>query len=175
MTEDTGASLAGPGSRPSDEALRSSPEASIPSAGSVFIQTGIPYTVETAYEWVGDGFGARQEPMREYWQIGRRETQYGEVSDGEGRFELHVLEVIETMTSGKVAIYERRWFDPDGDLISRPRKRYAKIGNLKAVISRRKMQPAQAIEAGTVETNGLDPKDESAVGTMRPNTVRIPQ
>lgn len=132
-------------------------------AGAIFEQTDIPFTVECHYEWVGEGFGARQEPMHEYWRIGERETQYGTTNDGLGRFELHVLEVVETQTCGTVAIYERRWFDPEGELLSKPRKKFSKVGNLKGFIRRRKMV-AQAIEARRAET-GTGSVHESAAPT----------
>ena len=77
--------------------------------GAAFVNADIPFTIECEYEWVGEGLGARQEPMREVWRIGSRETQYGHDDDGKGRFEVHVLEIVETKTSGPVAVYERRW------------------------------------------------------------------
>ena len=113
-------------------------------AGDVFVQANIPFTVETKYEWVGEGFGARQEPMCDYWRIGSRETQYGSEADGQGRFEVHILEIVRTRTSGEIAIYERRWFDPEGALLSRPRRKYSKVGSRKALISRRKMASGDA-------------------------------
>lgn len=108
-------------------------------AGSVFVQQDIPFTIETSYTWAGDGINAHQEPDHDFWQIGERETQYGSTNDGLGRFELHVLEIVNTNTSGPVAIYERRWFDPEGALLSKPRKKYSKVANLKGFIRRRKM------------------------------------
>lgn len=50
-------------------------------AGQVFVQSGIPFTIETEYDFV------RQEPAREMWRIGERETQYGlgvDLNDMEG-------------------------------------------------------------------------------------------
>ena len=117
-------------------------------AGSVFVQTNIPFFVDTEWVRVGLGTDTRTEPKREFWQMGVRETQYGHEADGMGRFEIHLHEVVQSETSGPLAIYERRWFDPEGVQISKPRRKYSRLSSLKAIISKRKMVPVPKISEG---------------------------
>lgn len=78
-------------------------------------------------------------PLREVWAFASEDDYI----EGHGWLEVRVHEVVETERSGALAVYYRQWFAPDGEPAwgKRPKRQVGSLASLKALISRRKMQP----------------------------------
>lgn len=83
----------------------------------------------------------RRDPTVETWVFA---NEMEDDEDGCGWLEVSVTEVIDTKTAGKLAVYYRRWFNPEGEPMARPYRRVASISSLKALIGRRKMTEQRA-------------------------------
>jgi hypothetical protein len=89
-------------------------------------------------------------PLHEVWGFADEDSG----SEGDGWLELRVHEIVQTERSGTLAVYYRQWFAPDGEpaFSKQPKRRVGSLASVKALINRRKMEPASGIEAGTGET-----------------------
>ena len=85
----------------------------------------VPFFGMTQYE--------NDEPRREFWQIGQGESPH---STSFGSVEVEILEVIDSRVSGQVAIYKRSYIDPDGELVTKSRKRIGPLAAVKGYITK---------------------------------------
>ncbi|QUT04006.1 hypothetical protein KFK14_12705 [Sphingobium phenoxybenzoativorans] len=69
--------------------------------------------------------------------------------EGFGYLEISVHEIVETSSSGTIAIYYRQWFAPDGAPAwgNRRKRVIGSIGSLNALIRRRQMTEVTLMEA----------------------------
>jgi len=126
MKEDSGAQDGLSQAEPEVSALR----ASIPSAGDVYYSVGYSMFVDHVSDEHGD-------PVVELWRFAGED----DYPDGNGWLQIRVHEIVETKQSGRLAVYYRQWFAPDGEPAwgNRQKRVIGSIGSLRALIRRRGM------------------------------------
>jgi len=88
---------------------------------------------------VNQGRDADGAPLREVWAFADEDSG----SEGDGWLDLTIHEIVRTEKSGTLVVYYRHWFAPDGEpaFAKRAKRRVGSLASVKALISRRKMEP----------------------------------
>jgi hypothetical protein len=122
-------------------------------AGDVFVSPGVQMFIAHDCDYRGD-------PTIERWAFAHAED---DPHHGFGHLEVTVLEIVPSVSSGTLAVYRKQWITPEGEPLNAGRRCVGGLASLKALISRRQMFPAKAIEARSDETRSGSAVGESAV------------
>jgi hypothetical protein len=68
----------------------------------------------------------------------------GDPTDTPGKVILTVVEVVPSLTAGRLAVYFRDFIDPDGHTVNRRRRRIGSLASVRGYITKRALKPTES-------------------------------